>query len=157
MPNFSFKSVILCMALSGLASSAYAADLVETMSKSGELKMFATALKKSGIDQQLKSPGPYTIFAPSNAAFQKLPPDIQSSLFKDKKKLAKFVLQHVLPTKLLVDDVKPGPVKTMAGTEVRLKSDNGKITVNDANVTLSDIEADNGVIHMMDTVVVLPQ
>jgi uncharacterized surface protein with fasciclin (FAS1) repeats len=157
MPNSFSKTAILCMALSGLVSSAHAADLVETMSKSGEIKTFATALKESGLDEQLKANGPYTVFAPSNSAFQKIPPNIQSSLFKDKKKLAQFVSQHVLPVRLLVDDVKPGPAKTLAGTEVRLKSDNGKITVNEANVTLSDIEADNGVIHVIDTVVLPPQ
>lgn len=140
----------------GLGNTVHAADIAETVDKSGEIKIFSEALKNSGIDKRLKENGPYTVFAPSNSAFQKISPDTRNALFKDRNKLASFVSRHILPKQVLVDDVKPGAVETIQGENLRLKSDNGKITVNEANVVLSDIEADNGVIHIVDTLLVDP-
>jgi uncharacterized surface protein with fasciclin (FAS1) repeats len=76
---------------------------------------------------------------------------------KDKKKLAQVLTYHVIPGKVMVAEVKPGKVQTMEGASLTLKSDNGKVTVDDANVTQSDVTADNGVIHIIDTVVLPKQ
>lgn len=129
-----------------------AAEVIAVASRSSEIKTFVNALKDSGFAQTLKENGPFTVFAPSNSAFNKLAPAERESLFRDKKKLADVLAYHVIPGKTIVAEVKPGPTKTLDGNSVALKSDNGKITVNDSNVTLSDIEADNGVIHIIDTV-----
>lgn len=146
---------MLAIALACVVPCATAADLVDTAEKSSEIRTFYEALKATGTGDLLKKNGPYTVFAPSNSAFDKLPPDQKEALLKDKKKLEEVLAHHVIPEKLVVAEVKPGPAKTMNG-EVALKSDNGKVTVDDANVTLSDIEADNGVIHIIDAVL-LPQ
>lgn len=151
--------LILMSALIPISSSlsAHAADLIETADTSGGTKTFVKDAKLSGLSETLKGNGPYTVFAPDNAAFEKLPPDTKEALMKDKKKLAEVLAYHVIPGKILVADVKPGEVKTLQGTPVKLSSDNGKITVNGANVTQSDLAADNGVIHIIDTVVLPKQ
>jgi uncharacterized surface protein with fasciclin (FAS1) repeats len=135
------------------ASQATASDLVDTVAASGEAKSFAAALKSVALSYSLKNDGPYTVFAPSDAAFNKLPADTKNELLKDKAKLEKVIAHHVIPGKIMVVDVKPGKVQTLQGDSLIIKSDNGKITVDDANVTQSDVTADNGVIHLIDTVV----
>lgn len=147
---------LLAMAMACAFPYAFAADIVDTAEKSSEIKTFYDALKTTETGDLLRKNGPYTVFAPSNAAFEKLPPDMKDELLKDKKKLDQLLARHVLPEKLTVTQVKPGPAKTMNG-EIQLKSDNGKVTVDEANVTLSDIEADNGVIHIIDTVLIPQQ
>jgi len=133
-----------------------AADLVETATTSGSFKTFLAAAKAAGFTETLKNSGPYTVFAPSDSAFNQLPPGTVSSLMKDKAKLAEILSHHVIPGKVTVADVKPGKVQTIQGDTVTLKSDNGKVTVENANVVQSDMMADNGVIHEIDAVV-LPQ
>ncbi|WP_245845090.1 fasciclin domain-containing protein [Noviherbaspirillum humi] len=134
-------------------TSVSAADLVDTAARSSEIKTFTAAVKDAGVAEALKQGGPYTVFAPSNTAFDKLPNETRDSLFKDKAKLAQVINHHVIKGKVLVTEVKPGKVESLDGKPVNLKSDNGKVTVDDANVTQSDINADNGVIHIVDTVV----
>jgi len=152
----SSAAIVATIALSSLGTSAWAADLVETASTSGSFKTFLAAAKAAGIDDTLKNSGPYTVFAPSDAAFNQLPPGTVSSLMKDKAKLAEILSHHVIPGKVTVSDVKPGKVQTIQGDTVTLKNDNGKVTVENANVVQSDMMADNGVIHEIDAVV-LPQ
>lgn len=144
--------VVAVMALSG-ASYTFAADIVDTAIATGSLKTFVAALKAAGFTESLKSAGPYTVFAPSDEAFAKLPTGTWDALIKDKAKLAQVLAYHVVPGKILVAEVKPGNVKTVQGTTLRLASDNGQITVNNAKVTQSDVIADNGIIHAIDTVV----
>lgn len=134
-------------------SQAWAADLVETASTSGTFKTFLAAAKAAGITETLKNSGPYTVFAPGDSAFGKLPPGEMETLMKDKAKLAELLSHHVIPGKVTVAEVKPGKVKTLQGDELMLKSDNGKVTVDSANVIQSDLIADNGVIHEIDAVV----
>lgn len=149
-------AIVSTLFLSSLASSVWAADIVETASTSGSFKTFLAAAKAAGITETLKNSGPYTVFAPSDAAFNQLPPGTVSSLMKDKEKLVEILSHHVIPGKVTVAEVKPGAVQTIRGDTVTLKSDNGKITVDNANVVQSDMMADNGVIHEIDAVV-LPQ
>lgn len=141
------------IALSFHASHALAADLVETASTAGSFKTFLAAVKASGIADTLKNSGPYTVFAPSDSAFDKLPPGTVNSLMRDKGKLSEILAYHVIPGKVTVADVKPGKVKTIQGDLLTLTSDNGKVTVDSANVIQSDLIADNGVIHEIDAVV----
>lgn len=134
-------------------NQAHAADLIETASTSATFKTFLAAARTSGMAEKLKTGGPYTVFAPSDSAFKKIPPDRLDSLMKDKEKLAGVLAHHVIPGKIMVAEVKPGPVKTLQGDEITLKSDNGKVTADNANVIQSDLVADNGVIHEIDTVI----
>lgn len=150
-------SVMLTVSLTLPALPVTAADLMATAVKTSEIKTFVDALGRSGLGNTLKGNGPYTVFAPSNSAFDKLPPGERESLFRDKKKLAQVLSYHVIPGKILVADVKPGPAKTLHGGTVTLKSDNGMVSVNESRVTLSDLDADNGVIHVIDTVVMPKQ
>ena len=138
-----------------LAASAAssAADLVEKAAGATNLKIFSAAVKSAGFNETLKGTGPYTVFAPSDEAFSKLPTGSWEALSKDKVKLAAVLAHHVVPGRMLVTEVKPGKVKTTEGDFVTVKSDNGKVTVDQANVIESDVAADNGVIHILDKVV----
>ena len=149
-------AIVSTVALLALSSPTQAADLVETASTSGSFKTFLAAAEAAGITETLKNSGPYTVFAPSDFAFNQLPPGTVNSLMKDKVRLAQILSHHVIPGKITVADVKPGEVQTIQGDTVTLKSDNGKVTVDNANVVQSDMMADNGVIHEIDAVV-LPQ
>jgi uncharacterized surface protein with fasciclin (FAS1) repeats len=135
---------------------AMAANIVDAANEARTFKIFVTALKKSGLAETLQNAGPYTVFAPNDEAFGKLPPGTLEALMKDKEKLKEVLAYHVISGKVLVTEVKPGKTKTLQGDALNLTSDNGKVTVNGANVTQSDINADNGVIHEIDTVV-MPQ
>jgi uncharacterized surface protein with fasciclin (FAS1) repeats len=151
-----FAALAATSALSFHVFPASAADIVETASTAGTFKTFLAAAKAAGMDDTLKNSGPYTVFAPSDSAFNKLPPDTMKSLLKDKTRLAELLSHHVIPGKITVADVKPGKAQTIQGDVLTLTNDNGKVTVDSANVIQSDLIADNGVIHEIDAVV-MPQ
>lgn len=144
-----FAAVLLL----SLAHAAGAADLVEKSASATNLRIFTAALKASGLSDSLKSGGPYTVFAPDDGAFSKLPAGSWDTLSKDKAKLASVLSHYIVPGRMLVAEVKPGKTGTLQGEPLTLKSDNGKVTVDQANVIESDVAADNGVIHVIDTVV----
>ena len=118
--------------------SVFAADIVDTAATDRSFKIFVTALETAGVASTLRNSGPYTVFAPTNDAFAKLPPGTWERISKDKEKLAQVLAYHVIPGKLTVSEIKPGNVKTTQGSPLKLTSDNGKVTVNDANITQSD-------------------
>lgn len=149
-----FVAIVSAIALTLNASQVLAADLVDTAATSGTFKTFLAAAKKAGVIDTLKNSGPYTVFAPSDSAFKKLPPETLNSLMKDKTRLAEVLNHHVIQGKVAIADVKPGKVETIQGDMLTLTSDNGKVTVDNANVIQSDLMADNGVIHEIDTVVI---
>ena len=144
-----FAAVLLL----ALAHAAGATDLVEKSASATNLRIFTAALKASGLNDSLKSGGPYTVFAPEDGAFSKLPPGSWEALSKDKARLATVLSHHIVPGKMLVAEIKPGKNPTLQGDPLTLKSDNGKVTVDQANVIESDVAADNGVIHVIDTIV----
>jgi uncharacterized surface protein with fasciclin (FAS1) repeats len=143
----------LTLAAAALCGTAQAANIVETAASAGSFKTFVAALKAAGMNETLKNSGPYTVFAPTDEAFAKLPPGTWEALSKDKARLSKILAYYIVPGKMLVTEVKPGKVRTAGGGMLTLTSDNGKVTVNEANITQSDVTADNGVIHAIDTVV----
>ncbi len=148
-----FAAIVSTIALTMLAANAPASDLIGTAAASGTFKTFIAAVRTAEMTETLKNSGPYTVFAPTDSAFGKLPPGMLEALMKDKTKLAEILAYHVIPGKMMIADVKPGKIKTIQGEELTLTSDNGKVTVNDANVIQSDLMADNGVIHEIDMVV----
>ncbi|WP_338770483.1 fasciclin domain-containing protein [Massilia sp. METH4] len=144
----------LCAAALGLTlGAAQAADIVDTAKSAGTFNTLVTAVQAAGLTDTLKGPGPFTVFAPTDAAFAKVPKDKLDALLKDKAALTKVLTYHVVPGKVMAADVKPGAVKTVEGASLMLAAKGGKVTVDKANVVKTDIAADNGVIHVIDSVV----
>jgi uncharacterized surface protein with fasciclin (FAS1) repeats len=114
-----------------------------------------SALRAADLVDALQGEGPFTVFAPNNAAFAKLPPGALEDLLKpeNKNKLAGILKNHVVEGKVMAADVKSGNVKTLDGKKVEVAVENGKVGFGGAQVIATDIEASNGVIHVIDTVV----
>ncbi|MEP7139979.1 MAG: fasciclin domain-containing protein [Caldimonas sp.] len=145
------KKLLIVGAIALAAASAQAKDIVDTAVAAGNFKTLVTALKAAGLVDTLKGKGPFTVFAPTDEAFAKVPKADLDALLKDKAKLTSVLTYHVVPGKILSKDIKPGMVKTVQGGELTIATAGG-VTVNGAKVTTADIEADNGVIHVVDSV-----
>ena len=141
-------------AFASLATAA--ADIVDTAISAGQFKTLVKAVQEAGLVDTLKGKGPFTVFAPTDEAFAKLPPGTLDALLKDKKKLAAVLTYHVVPGKVMAAQVKPGPVKTVEGQSLTVSTATGEVMVDNAKVIKTDIVASNGVIHVLDTVV-MPQ
>lgn len=127
-------------------------DIVDTAVAAGQFKTLATALQAAGLVETLKGKGPFTVFAPTDEAFAKVPKADLDALLKDKAKLTAVLTYHVVPGKVMAKDVKAGKVKTVQGSELTVGTTGG-VTVDNAKVIKTDIGATNGVIHIIDTVV----
>ena len=142
------------------ATMARAADIVDTAVAAGSFKTLVAAVQAAGLVDTLKGKGPFTVFAPADEAFAKLPPGTVESLLKpeNKAKLQAVLTYHVVPAKVMAADVKPGEqmVGTVQGTKVNVTGSGGGVNVNDAKVVKADIVADNGVIHVIDKVILPP-
>jgi uncharacterized surface protein with fasciclin (FAS1) repeats len=148
------KSYLAVTALSLAAFSAQAKDLVDTAVDAGQFKTLAAALDKAGLVPTLKGKGPFTVFAPNDAAFAKVPKGDLDALLADKAKLTAVLTYHVVPGTVMAKDVKSGKVKTVQGSELTLAASGGGVMVDNAQVVKADIVADNGVIHVIDSVVI---
>ncbi|MEJ7810709.1 MAG: fasciclin domain-containing protein [Gemmatimonadaceae bacterium] len=134
-----------------------AKDIVAVASEAGSFKTLVAAVKAAGLVETLQGEGPFTVFAPTDAAFAKLPKGTVEALLADKAKLAAILTYHVVPGKLMAADVIKmggGTPATVNGQPLTVKVTDGKVYVNDATVTKADIAASNGVIHAIDTVVI---
>ena len=144
-------------AVSSVGSFAFAADkdIVDTAVGAGKFKTLAAALGAAGLVDTMKGAGPFTVFAPTDEAFAKLPASAIADLLKpeNKAKLAAILTYHVVGAKVMAADVKPGKVKTVNGKEFEVKVTDGKVTVDGANVVKTDIVGTNGVIHVIDAVI----
>ncbi|MEW6099875.1 MAG: fasciclin domain-containing protein [Pseudomonadota bacterium] len=136
----------------GLVSGAWAKDIVDTAVAAGSFKTLVSAVQAAGLVDTLKGRGPYTVFAPTDEAFAKVPKEQLDALLKDKDRLRAVLTYHVVPGKVMAQDVKPGKVKTVQGQELTLTTEGG-VKVDAARVVQADVMADNGVIHAIDTVV----
>jgi len=132
------------------------ADIVDTAVKAGSFKTLVAAVKAAGLVDTLKGDGPFTVFAPTDAAFAKLPEGTLAMLLKpeNKAKLQAILTYHVVPGKIMSSQIagKKAMVKTVQGSELAVDATNG-VSVDNARVVKADIEAKNGVIHVIDTVV----
>ena len=146
------KTLSICV-LSLAALSAQSKDIVDTAVGAGNFKTLAAALTAAGLIDTLKGPGPFTVFAPTDAAFAKIPTAQLDALLADKAKLTAVLTYHVVPGKVMAKDVKAGMVKTVQGSDLTVATAGG-VMVNGAKVTATDIVADNGVIHVIDSVVI---
>jgi uncharacterized surface protein with fasciclin (FAS1) repeats len=156
MSKFNVKEAVAALTLCASCTAAGAADIVDTMAHASSFKTFCAALQSSGLAHTLKYPGPYTVFAPSDEAISRLPKGRWDALLKDKARLADVLAHHVIKGRLVVAEVKPGDMPTLEGDPVHLESDNGMVSVDSAKITQSDIEADNGIIHEIDALL-LPE
>ena len=157
------RNDLLCPAARlSFSSSAFAGprkDIVDTAVAAGNFKTLATALQAAGLVDTLKGPGPFTVFAPTDEAFAKLPAGTLEDLLKpeNKQKLISILTYHVVAGKVLAKDVvKLHEAKTLNGQEVKIRVEDGKVKVDDATVIKTDIQCTNGVIHVIDSVL-LPQ
>ena len=132
-------------------------DIVDTAVSAGSFSTLVAAVKAAGLVDTLKGPGPFTVFAPTDEAFAKLPAGTVESLLKEENrdKLVAILTYHVVPGKVRSGDIagKTADVKTVQGQELNVNAMNG-VRVNEANVISADIESSNGVIHVIDTVVI---
>ena len=145
------KSLIAAAIAIGITFSVQAKDIVDTAVAAGNFSTLVTALKAAGLVDTLKGKGPFTVFAPTDAAFAKIPKADLDALLKDKAKLTSVLTYHVVPGKVMAADVKAGPVKTVQGSNLTVSTSMG-VMVDQAKVTGTDIVADNGVIHVIDSV-----
>lgn len=161
------KQSVLALTLSLLALSMAAnagssmdkKDIVDTAVAAGSFNTLATALKAAGLVDTLKGKGPFTVFAPTDEAFAKLPPGTLDDLLKPENhdKLVAILTYHVVPGKVMAKDVvKLHEAKTVNGKDVKISTEGGKVMVDKADVVKTDIVCSNGVIHVIDSVI-LPQ
>ena len=165
MKSFSYRVllVVAVVSLMSLATGFASAtctdkpkDIVDTAVSAGGFKTLAAALKAADLVETLKGEGPFTVFAPTDEAFAKLPEGTLADLLKpeNKAKLKSILTYHVVPGKVMAADVvKLSKAKTIQGSEVTIKVDGDKVMVDNAHVTKTDIECGNGVIHVIDAVI----
>ncbi len=142
------------VAFSGVPARAHApGTIVAVASSVQDLSTLVTAVKAAGLVDTLSGPGPYTVFAPTNEAFAALPAGTLASLLRpeNKAKLKAILLYHVVPGKVTSSQIAPGEVKTAGGQSVTVATDGG-VKINDASVVKADVEASNGVVHVIDKV-----
>ena len=154
---FMKRGILAAIAALGLMSPAMAADIVDTAVKAGQFNTLAAALKAADLLDTLKGPGPFTVFAPTDEAFKKLPAGTVENLLKpeNKAQLVKVLTYHVVPGKVMSDYLagKKTEVKTVEGETLAIDATSGGVMVDNAKVVSADVAADNGVIHVIDTVV----
>ncbi len=141
----------LLMAASTVATAAN--TVVDVAAGNKDFSTLVAAVKAAGLVETLNGKGPFTVFAPTDAAFAKLPPGTVDGLLKDPAKLKAILTYHVVPGKVMAKDVKPGAAKTVNGQSMMISAKDGKVMVDGATVTATDVAASNGVIHVIDTVI----
>lgn len=146
------KKTLIALALTaGATFTTMAQDIVDTAVKAGNFKTLVAAVQAAGLVDTLKGTGPFTVFAPTDEAFAKIPKATLDGLLADKAALAKVLTYHVVPGKVMAKDVKAGKVKTVQGQEITVTTSMG-VMVDQSKVVATDVAASNGVIHAIDTV-----
>jgi uncharacterized surface protein with fasciclin (FAS1) repeats len=161
-PSTMIKNLLLTAATAvailsqpALAEPNTKADIVDVAVKADSFKTLVAAVKAAGLVDVLKGDGPFTVFAPTDEAFKKLPEGTVESLLKpeNKDKLVSILKYHVIPAKVMAKDVKSGKVKTVLGKEVNINASEWGVKVDNAKVIKTDVAASNGVIHVIDQVI----
>ena len=153
------RNIILSLSVLSIAAFVPARledkDIVDTAVSAGSFKTLATLVTKAGLIETLKGDGPFTVLAPTDAAFKKLPKALVDKLVGDKKLLTSVLTYHVISGKVLAHDLKNGNVKTVQGENVKVSLKSGAM-FNNSKVSKADIICSNGVIHVIDTVLLPP-
>ena len=148
-------AAIILTRIVAVSAQAQGKDIVDTAVGAGQFKTLAAALNAAGLVETLKGRGPFTVFAPTDEAFAKLPKGTVEELLKpeNKAKLTAILTYHVVPGRVMAADVvKVKDAKTVQGGAIKVNASGGKVMVDGANVVKTDIGASNGVIHVVDTV-----
>lgn len=149
------KSLLLAATTLFTAAESRAGDIVDVAASNKSFNTLVAAVKAAGLVETLKGDGPYTVFAPTDKAFAKLPKGTLEGLLKpeNKQQLISILTYHVVPGKMMSKDVKSGMVKTASGSSFRMKVSKKEVYIDNAKVVTTDIMAKNGVIHIIDTVI----
>jgi uncharacterized surface protein with fasciclin (FAS1) repeats len=141
------------------SNSTTSGSIVDVAASNGSFKTLTAALKAAGLDQTLASGGPYTVFAPTDEAFAALPEGVVEELLKpeNKEMLVKVLTYHVVAGEQTSGSLKTGEAMTLEGAPVQVKVSEGSVMVNDAKVVKADVQASNGVIHVIDKVILPPR
>jgi uncharacterized surface protein with fasciclin (FAS1) repeats len=163
MRNSFIAFSLLLVPVTGLALAAPVAvhaeeqskDIVSVATDAGSFKTLAAAIEAAGLAETLKGEGPFTVFAPTDEAFAALPEGVVEALLKpeNKEQLAALLTYHVVPGEVKSADIQPGDVATVQGSSVTITVENGAVKVNNASVVSPDVQASNGVIHVVDQVI----
>ncbi|WP_425374017.1 fasciclin domain-containing protein [Phyllobacterium bourgognense] len=158
--NRVLAAAVAAIAAVGFQAQAAEKDIVDTAVEAGQFRTLATALDAAGLVSTLKEPGPFTVFAPTDAAFAKLPAGTVEDLLKpeNKEQLIDILTYHVIRGKVMAADVVGvDEAKAVNGKMIDVEVEGSSVKVNDANVTGTDIAASNGVIHVIDRVILPPK
>lgn len=149
------KTLLAVAASLFIVADSQAGDIVDVAASNKSFSTLVAAVKAAGLVETLKGEGPYTVFAPTDEAFAKLPKGTLESLLKpeNKQKLVAILTYHVVPGKVMAKDVKSGKVKTASGSSFKMTVSKKGVWVDKAKVVATDVKADNGVIHVIDTVI----
>ena len=166
MKNLLFISIAMFLVMSvtisaqmetKMVSKSVKNDIVQTAINAGNFKTLATALTEAGLVDALKGDGPFTVFAPTDEAFKNLPKGALDNLLKDKEALKNVLLYHVVSGRVSSNEVVDlNKATTMNGSDIKIKTTEGKVMINDAQVTGADVMASNGIIHVIDKVLLPP-
>jgi uncharacterized surface protein with fasciclin (FAS1) repeats len=159
MLTFISLALVACLAVVSPARAQQTKDIVETAVAAGSFKTLAKALAAADLVGTLKGPGPFTVFAPTDEAFAKLPAGTLDNLLKPENKatLVRVLTYHVVPSKVMAADVvKINSANAVSGDLLHIKVADGNVTVDEARVVKTDIAASNGVIHVIDRVLLPP-
>lgn len=143
--------------MTGCATTPAPTTVADTAARTPELSTLNKLINDAGLADTLRGPGPYTVFAPSDAAFKAVPAKTMDELASNKELLKSVLTYHVVPGKLTSDEVKNGNTKTVQGASVALSKAGTFVTVEDAMVTQADVPATNGVVHVIDRVLIPPK
>ena len=153
--RFLFLAVAVA-ALAGCATTSTPVSVADTIASQSQLSTLNGLVAKAGLTDTLKGTGPYTVFAPTNAAFAKVPAKTMDELGKDPARLKAVLTYHVVPGKVMAANVKNGNTKTVNGANVALSKAGEFVTIEEAMVQTADISATNGVVHIVDSVLIPP-
>jgi uncharacterized surface protein with fasciclin (FAS1) repeats len=148
---------VCALVLAGCATQPAPATITDTAARTPQLSTLTKLINDAGLGDTLRGPGPYTVFAPTDDAFKAVPAKTMEDLSKDKELLKSVLTFHVLPGAVPAAEVKNGAAKTVQGANVALSRSGTFVTVEEAVVTQADVKASNGVVHVIDRVLIPPR
>lgn len=149
-------ALALTAILGGCATTPAPTTIADTAARTPQLSTLTRLLGEAGLTDTLRGPGPFTVFAPSDAAFKAVPAATMAQLATDKEMLRSVLTFHVVPGKVMAAEVKNGPAKSVQGANLALSRAGTFVTVEDAVVQVADVPVTNGVVHIIDTVLIPP-
>ncbi|MEY3251860.1 MAG: hypothetical protein RL227_833 [Pseudomonadota bacterium] len=153
---FALLAATTALALAGCASTPAPATITDTAARTPQLSTLSKLINDAGLADTLRGAGPFTVFAPTDEAFKAVPAATMAQLAQDKQMLLAVLNYHVIPGKVSSADVKTGNVKTVQGANVAVSKAGTFVTVEDAVVTTADVAVTNGVVHVIDKVLLPP-